>query len=119
MKSSPLKLDSVLRELLAARGISARELARQTGIAQSTIASMLSPKKSHQAHRPDNLRTLAQFFGCSLEYLLWREEPPNAAFEQVLTEALYSGWLKVKIERAITVAPDSLEAKQGKKRNKA
>jgi len=105
MKSSPLKLDSVLRELLAARGISARELARQTGIAQSTIASMLSPKKAHAAHRPENLRTLARFFGCSLEYLLWKEQAEPVSLEQLMTEQIFDGFLKVRIERAFPM-PD-------------
>lgn len=111
MTDAPLKLNITLRELLASRGISARELSRQTDIPQSTISSMLSPKKAHSAHRPEHLRNLSRFFGVTLEYLLWKEDPPNVALEQLLTETLYSGWLKVKIERAITVSPDEIKIK--------
>lgn len=100
MKKS--KVSQVLKELLASRGLSARELSRATGIAQSTVASMLSASKGQ--HRIEHLATLADYFGVTLDFLAFGEDGASPSWNDALTEGLYEGWLKVKIERAIPSA---------------
>ena len=40
-------------------------------------------------------------FGISMEALLFGEDDRPPTLDQVLTEGVFEGWLKVKIERAI------------------
>lgn len=95
---SKVKLKQTLEKLLKERGISARELSRQTAIPQSTINNFLSGKGSH---KPEQILTLAKYFGTSMEYLLFGIDLRPPTLDEVFTEGLFEGWLKVKIERAI------------------
>lgn len=92
------RLDLVLRRLLDDRKISARQLSRDTGIPQSTITSFMS---NRGLHKPDHLYILAQYFGVSMETLLFGKDDRPPSLNEVLTEGVFEGWLKVKIERAI------------------
>lgn len=93
-----VQLQKVLDKLIKDRGISARELSRQTKIPQSTINNFLSGKGPH---KPDQVLVLAQYFGTSMEYLLFGEDSKQPTLDDVMTENIFSGWLKVRIERAI------------------
>lgn len=95
---SKIKLKQTLDKLLKDKGISARELSRQTAIPQSTINNFLSGRSTH---KPEQIRTLAKFFDTSMEYLLFGEDTRTPTLDEVFTEGLFEGWLKVKIERAI------------------
>jgi len=94
---SKIKFKSVLQKLLKDRSISARELARQTGIPQSTLNNYLSGREP----KVDNVLVLAKFFGTSMEYLLYGVDDRPPTLDDVLTEGIFDGWLRVKIERAI------------------
>ena len=93
-----VKLKSMLEKFLKDRKISARELARQTGIPQSTINNFLVGKGPH---KPEQVLTLAKYFGTSMEFLLFGEDTKTPTLDDVFTEGIFEGWLKVKIERAI------------------
>lgn len=93
-----VKLKQTLEKLLKDRKISARELSRRCNIPQSTINNFLSGKGSH---KPEQILTIAKFFGTSMEYLLFGEDSRPPTLDDVLTEGIFEGWLKVKIERAI------------------
>lgn len=73
-------------------------MSRQTGIPQSSIMSLLEGRGTG---RPEQLLRLANFFGTSMEYLLFGEDSRPPSLDDVLTEGIFEGWLKVKIERAI------------------
>jgi transcriptional regulator with XRE-family HTH domain len=91
-------LSKVLKSLLQERNISVRALSRELKIPQSTLNSIVSGK---QPGSIEQLLVLAQYFGVSLEYLATGEDSEHPTLGEVLTEAVYDGWLKVKIERAI------------------
>lgn len=93
-----IKLKSILVELLKDRGVSAREVARKCEIPQSTFNNYLSGRGPQN---PEQILALAQYFGCSMEYLLFGEDLRPPTMDEVLTEGVFEGWLKVKIERAI------------------
>lgn len=78
--------------------ISTRVLSKDTGVPQSTISALCSGRSSQ---KPEHLLAIAKRFSVSLEYLIFGEDdqPPN--LENVLTEHLFSGWLKIKVEKAI------------------
>lgn len=93
-----LKLDTTLKGLMEAKGVSAREVSRACNIPQSTIMSYLSGRGTQS---PEHILALSEYFSTSMEYLLFGKDRKLPTLEDVLTENLYEGWLKVKIERAI------------------
>ncbi len=93
-----LRISQVLRTLLAERGLSVRQLSKETGIPQSTLSSYLAGRA---LSNPLQVSAVAQYLGVSLDYLLFGEEPLASSLESILTEEVFSGWLKVKVERAI------------------
>ena len=92
------KLDKVLKALLKSRGIKASDLSKATGIPAATLSSLLN---GGQTQKPEHLLALSQYFKVSLEFLLFGEDERRPTLEEVLTESLFSGWLKVTIEKAI------------------
>ena len=94
-----VKLQSVLAQLLKDRGLSAREVSRKTGIPQSTFNNYLSGRGPQN---PEQILVLAQYFGVSMEFLLFGDDTLRApTLDEVLTEGVFEGWLKVRIDRAI------------------
>lgn len=102
-----VKLDKILSKLLQDHGLSARELARQTGLPQSTLNNYLSGRGPT---KPEQILAIAKYFNVSMELLLFGEDDRPPTLNDVLTEGLFEGWLKVKIERAI---PNAKKIKKG------
>lgn len=102
-----IKLDKTLEKLLKENNISARELARQTGIPQSTLNNFLSGRGPH---KPEQILAIAKHFSVSMELILFGEDDRPPTLNDVLTEGLFEGWLKVKIERAV---PNAKKIKKG------
>ena len=103
---SEVKTHKILRELIQRSGVSVRETARILKIPQSTLSAYLSPRA---AFKPEHLRTIAKHFGTSVDYLLFGESSNPASLESLLTESVFNGYLKVKIERVIPVVGEKLE----------
>lgn len=97
-KMKKAKLDKVLKALLKDRGIKASDLSKKTGIPGATLSSLLN---GGQTQRPEHLLVLIQFFGVSIEFLLFEEDNQKPSLDDVFTEGIFEGWLKVKIERTI------------------
>lgn len=93
-----VKLADILNELMKQRSISSRALSKATGVPQSTLSHLLSGRSSQ---KPEHLLEIAKHFGVSMEYLIFGEDQQTPTLESVLTEEVFSGWLRVKIERAI------------------
>jgi len=92
-----IKLSHILKKLIQEKGISARDVAKGCRISQSTLTSILSGRSTN----PENLLSLSKFFGVSLEFLLTGNDGRPPTLDEVLTEGVFEGWLKVKIERAV------------------
>ncbi|NUN06648.1 MAG: helix-turn-helix transcriptional regulator [Bdellovibrio sp.] len=92
------KLDKVLKTLMKSRGLKASDLSKSTGIPAATLSSLLN---GGQTQKPEHLLALSQFFGISIEFLLFGEDTQKPTLDDVFTEGIFEGWLKVKIERAI------------------
>jgi transcriptional regulator with XRE-family HTH domain len=93
-----LKLHIILKRLIDEKGITLRQLAKETGVPQATLSSYLAKGGSG---KPEHIHSLAKFFDCSMELLLFGEDRRGPTLDEVLTEGVFEGWLKVKIERAI------------------
>lgn len=102
-------LPTVLKDLMEKRNLSTRTLAKQTGLPLSTLSTYLSGKKASYA--PEHLRVLADFFDVSIDFLLFRRGKSSANLDVLKTESLFSGWVKIKVERAIPDNPDEDDEK--------
>ena len=91
-------LPKILKKLMQDKNLSVRQLAKDCKLPVSTISSYLSGKKS--SYSPEHLECLADFFGVSIDYLLFGKNP-NASLNSVFTEPVFNGWLKVTVERAV------------------
>jgi transcriptional regulator with XRE-family HTH domain len=98
LEAMTAKTDKVLKELMKKRGLSTRALAKATGVPQSTLTAMLAGRHTH---KPEHLRALALHFGISIDRLLFDEDHGVVTLDNLDTEQIFSGWLRVKIERAI------------------
>jgi transcriptional regulator with XRE-family HTH domain len=78
--------------------VSARALSKATGVPQSTVSHLLSGRSSQ---KPEHLLALARYFGVSLEYLIFGEDQQANQLESILTEEVFTGWLKVRVERVV------------------
>lgn len=99
MSKRKIVFNIVLSDLMKEAGESNRDLAKSTGIPSSTIGSYRKNKKAN--YDPEHLDALSRHYGRSIEYLLFGEESRKINLNQLSTEEVFSGWLKVKIERAI------------------
>lgn len=80
------------------RSVTTRALAKATGVPQSTVSAFCAGRSSQ---KPEHLLAMARFFGISLEHLIFGEDQQPATLESVLTEEVFSGWIKLRVERAI------------------
>lgn len=93
-----MKLSSVLKRLLDDRGMTLKDLSEATKIKPSTLSGWrngVSPRDLVEVWR------CAQYFGITLEKLLFDESNDARALEELLTEKIFDGFLKVKVERVI------------------
>lgn len=93
-----LRMDKVLKQLIKEKRISVRELSRATRIPQSTLNALV---QGREPSKPQHLLAIAKYFSCSVEFLLTGEDKRAPTLEEVLTQELFSGWIKIRVEKAI------------------
>lgn len=96
MIKKKIKIHEVLPRLLEKRKLSIRELARSTGVAQTTLNSWTKPNA--KPSEISSLKLVADFFGITLDYLLWNE-PQKTNVEQLETDVILSGLFKIRLEK--------------------
>ena len=98
-----MKLSTVLKQLLNDRNMTLKELATSIKVKPSTLSGWnngVTPRDLTEVRR------CAQYFGVTLEKLLFNESSDATALESLLTEQVFDGFLKVKIERVINKKRD-------------
>lgn len=104
-KKNEIVFNQTLKNLMQSSGMNVKGLSRESGIPQSTISSYIGAVKA--SYDPSHLHSLSELFGVSIEFLLFGKERENhKALNALLTEKVFSGYLKVNIERVI---PDKKE----------
>lgn len=98
-RMSSVKFHKILKQLMESKKISSRALAKELKMPHSTLASYLTGKKA--SYSADHIGLIANYFKVSSDFLLFGKQNPLAALNELTTEGLFEGWLKVKIERAI------------------
>lgn len=66
----------IFEQLLQARNVTAYQVAKATGIAQSTLSDW---KKGRSIPKMDKMQKIADYFGISVDYLLGNEEKEKPA----------------------------------------
>ena len=64
----------IFEQLLQSRGVTAYQVAKATGIAQSTLSDW---KRGRSVPKMDKMQKIADYFGVSVDYLLGNEEKPT------------------------------------------
>lgn len=97
------KFNVVLQQLMKERNLSARELAKRTGLAQKTVSDWVGEGASFPRD-PEQLKKLADFFECSIHKLLFGEEDPRGSvLDEVLKKTeLHTGLYEISIKRVDT-----------------
>jgi transcriptional regulator with XRE-family HTH domain len=90
--------DKQLKKLIADKGITLRALSRATAVPQSTLSSYLA---GGAPAKPEHILALSEYFSVTMEFLLFNKKSKSPTLEELLTEDVFEGWLRVKIERAI------------------
>ena len=94
-----LKLKHVLRRLMQERDYTVRKLSKESGVPLGTISNYLSGGRSS---KPEHLRSLAKVLDVSIEKLCFDEDGNrDSHLGSLPLENLFSGWLKVNIERVV------------------
>ena len=103
----------IFAKLMKAKGCSAYQVSKDTGIAQSTLSDWKSGKSIPKA---DKIQKIADYFGVSAEYLMTGEEKKNgpkyylndetAAIAQDIFE---NKELRLLFDAARDAAPEDLE----------
>ena len=89
-------LNKVLRRLMADKGIKPASLARSLHIPATTISNWLQGQKPRDI---EQVRTVAKFFGVSVEYLCFGEEPVQADPITHKWEEINAGVFEVVLRR--------------------
>ena len=98
MMSMETKLSHMLSSLLLKKNLTLKQLANETGIKPSTLSGW---KNGVSPRDLSEVRRCAQFFGVSMEMLLFGQQNEEVSLDSLLTEKVFDGFLKVKIERII------------------
>jgi transcriptional regulator with XRE-family HTH domain len=96
-KKKELKISEVLPRLLEKRGLSLRELSRQTGIPQRTVAEWAKP-----GSKPSDVTAIkkcADLLQVSTDFLLWGEDSNPVNFESLPTDVILEGLYRIKLEK--------------------
>lgn len=96
---SKVRVHEILKKLADERGLNMKDLSKAVGIPHSTLSTYFASKKA--TYQAEHLIALAEFFQVSTDYLLTGKPSGTKSLNGLKTEQLFSGWMKVKIERAI------------------
>lgn len=94
-----VSLSENLKKLMEENGFSFNQLAKKSGVTTSTIKTWA---QGSQPRDLNHVRAVAKALEVGFEYLIFGEETHNfTTIEELLTENLFEGYLKVKVERVI------------------
>jgi len=90
------ELSKTLKNLLERRKISARKLAKETGMSISTISDVLNGRQPSLK----NLVLISEYLGVSLDFLVnGQESSHKTEVEDLNFEDLFEGIVKIKISK--------------------
>jgi transcriptional regulator with XRE-family HTH domain len=95
-------LGVTLKGLIKERKLTLKQVSQGAGIPSSTLSEAINGRMLSAKH----LLSLSRFFKKSIEYLLTGSESQPTDLEAMLSEKVFSGYIKVNIERLIPIKSD-------------
>jgi len=87
-----------LEKLCKDRGISINELSRRIGVSSKTVHTWVG-KNGSTPRRPDDLKKLCDFFGVSLEFLVFGEDRSENIEALFSKSEVHTGLYEITIKR--------------------
>lgn len=89
---------SNLESLMKSKRVSARDLARDIGVPYKTVQDWTATG-SRMPRNPEALKKLADYFECSIEYLLFGEQKKTAVEDFLQSVVVHSGLYRITLEQ--------------------
>lgn len=99
MKKKKNDFGKRLEELCKQKSISVSELSRRIGVSSKTIYEWMGAD-GRLPRDPDHLKALSEFFGVSLEHLLFGEETRITIDSLISKTEVHTGLYEITIRRA-------------------
>ena len=99
MPKNTVVLSKTLKTLLLKKKMTAKAFSREIGIPNSTIASYLAGSKA--TYQLEHIIAIADYFGCSVDFLLRGAEVRDLDLRNLKLEDLFDGFVKIKIQRVL------------------
>ena len=96
LRTRELKIGQSLTELMKAKGLTLKEIANSTGVPISTLSEW---KKNHRNPNAVQVAKVADFLGCSVCFLLFREEDSNEPMQRIFREEFFKGAFEITLKR--------------------
>jgi transcriptional regulator with XRE-family HTH domain len=96
---SKVKIHETLKRLASDRKINIKDLSKSVGIPHSTLSTYFAGRKA--TYQAEHLIRLSEYFQVTTDFLLTGKNSEIKSLNGLKTDQLFSGWLRVKIERAI------------------
>lgn len=91
-----IKIDSTLKSLLMQKRMTIKEIAKATGVSNSTLSEWLN---NRSPRNPEQIKKVAKYLGVSMHFLLFGEEDSEEPLSKLLKEDVFSGTFEINIKR--------------------
>lgn len=99
------KFSTNLKQLIKAKGLTAKQLSDSTGIPRTTISEWINGREPTAS---DALIKLARFLGVSVEFLITGEHPEKQLIDDIIQQAtdefisIHKGIYRISIEKKVS-----------------
>ncbi len=91
-----LIISKVFENLLKKNKVSLRAVSKGTKVPVSSLSEW---KKNNRNPNAEHVARVADFFGCSVHYLLFGDEDPSEPMQKILKEEFFKGTFEVTLKR--------------------
>lgn len=96
IKMKKLKISEVFTALLEESKVSLREISKQTKVPVSSLSEW---KKNNRNPNAEHVARVADFFGCSVHYLLFGNEDPSEPIQKIMKEEFFKGTFEITVKK--------------------
>jgi len=92
-----------IKNLLKSQNLSVREFSKQLNIPQKTVQEWASCVGNRIPRDATVLKNIANYFGCSIYFLLYGEEDPKSLLSEILEKTeIHTGLYEISIKKVKT-----------------
>jgi len=92
-----------IKGLLKEKNLSVRAFAKKINKPQKTVQEWINGDNNRIPRDPNDLKTIANYFGCSVHFLLFGEEDPKSLLGEILEKTtVHSGLYQIEIKKVKT-----------------